>query len=120
MSALRFRQYADDCRRSAEKLPPDQRPKMLEMAKAWEACAEMIEDEEKKDDEPEPARASIAGQFNRDVRKKFGGGGAASAPRDRRHNERRQAAFLRLSGNFSLPYRRRIAALSKRASSTCK
>ena len=57
MSALRFRQYAEDCRRSAERLPPDQRPKMLEIAKAWEACAKMIEDEEKKDDDPGPHRS---------------------------------------------------------------
>jgi len=59
MSALRFRQYAEDCRRSAERLPPDQRPKMLEIAKAWEACAKMIEDEEKKDDDPGPVRPSL-------------------------------------------------------------
>ena len=32
----------------AERLPPDQKPKMLEIAKAWEECAKMIEDDEEK------------------------------------------------------------------------
>ena len=82
MSAKRFRQYAEDCRRSAERLPPHQRPKMLEIAKAWEACAKMIDDEEKKDGDPEPAHPSITQSA-----KNFGGGGAASTPRHRRQNE---------------------------------
>jgi hypothetical protein len=54
MNANRFRQYAEDCRRMAERLPPDQKPKMLEIAKAWEECATMIEDDQKKAGEQAP------------------------------------------------------------------
>ena len=43
--ATRFQQYAQDCKRMAETMSGEQMAKMLEIAKAWEQCAEVIQRE---------------------------------------------------------------------------
>jgi hypothetical protein len=48
--AKRFREYAEDCRRMAERLPPDQKQRMLEIARAWEDTATLIEGNNKPKD----------------------------------------------------------------------
>jgi hypothetical protein len=35
----KYLEYAQDCRRMAEKMAPEQKEKLLEIAKAWEECA---------------------------------------------------------------------------------
>ena len=37
--AQQYLEYAKDCRLMAEKSPPDQKVRLLEIAKAWEECA---------------------------------------------------------------------------------
>jgi hypothetical protein len=38
-SAEKYRQFAEDCRRLAEKAAPKDRSVLLEIAEAWEQCA---------------------------------------------------------------------------------
>jgi hypothetical protein len=38
-SAEKYRQFAEDCRRLAEKATPKDRNVLLEIAEAWEQCA---------------------------------------------------------------------------------
>ena len=38
-SAEKYRQFAEDCRRLAEKAAPKDRTVLLEIAEAWEQCA---------------------------------------------------------------------------------
>ena len=36
----KYRQYAKECRRIAQQLPPNQKTMLLEIAEAWIRCAE--------------------------------------------------------------------------------
>jgi phytoene/squalene synthetase len=38
--AKKYREYAEECRRIAQHLPPDQKATLLEIANAWIRCAE--------------------------------------------------------------------------------
>jgi hypothetical protein len=42
-----YRQYAADCRRLAERAAPKDKASLLEISKAWLACAEEAERQEK-------------------------------------------------------------------------
>jgi hypothetical protein len=44
--ARQYRQYAEECRRIARTLPPDQRERLMEVADAWDACARTAESKE--------------------------------------------------------------------------
>jgi hypothetical protein len=48
--AKRYRRYAAECRRMAERLPPDQKPKLLEIAQAWDESAKLIDGKDRDDD----------------------------------------------------------------------
>jgi hypothetical protein len=48
--AKRYRQYAAECRRMAERLPPDQKQKLLEIAQAWDESAKLIDGKDRNDD----------------------------------------------------------------------
>jgi hypothetical protein len=47
--AKRFRENAEECRRIAASLPPDQKARLLEIAKAWDDAA-TAENEQKQTD----------------------------------------------------------------------
>ena len=38
-SATKYREYAEECRRIARQLPPDQQKILLDIAEAWIQCA---------------------------------------------------------------------------------
>jgi hypothetical protein len=57
-SAKLYRQYAADCRRMAGSMPPEQQEKLLEIAKAWDMCAEEAEHGRTNDDDDDPADAA--------------------------------------------------------------
>lgn len=44
-SVEKYREYAEDCRRIAKQLPPEQKKILLEIANAWTRCA--VEEERK-------------------------------------------------------------------------
>jgi hypothetical protein len=39
----KFREYAEECRKLATNAKPEHRQKLLEIAKAWEECANELE-----------------------------------------------------------------------------
>jgi hypothetical protein len=41
--ALRFKRYAEDCRRLATSMKPEHKAILLEIAEAWDKCAEDAE-----------------------------------------------------------------------------
>jgi hypothetical protein len=43
-SSEEFREYAKECERIAKTLPPEQRARLMEIAKAWIDCAEQEEE----------------------------------------------------------------------------
>lgn len=45
--AKRFHEYAEECRKIATSLPPDQKARLLEIGKAWEECAKAAEAKER-------------------------------------------------------------------------
>lgn len=42
-SATQYRNYADECRKLAEKLKPEHRVTLTKIAEAWDKCADEIE-----------------------------------------------------------------------------
>jgi hypothetical protein len=59
-SPAEYRRYAEECKRLAQQALPEHRATLLEIAKAWIACAEEVERTGKKgkDKAGEPAAAS--------------------------------------------------------------
>jgi hypothetical protein len=47
-SVGKYREYAEECRRIARQLPPDQKAILLNIAAAWLRCAEDEEEKSKK------------------------------------------------------------------------
>jgi hypothetical protein len=41
--SIKFRRYAEDCRRLAKYMKPEHRTTLLEIAEAWDRCAETAE-----------------------------------------------------------------------------
>jgi hypothetical protein len=42
-SATQYRNYADECRKLAQKLKPEHRDTLLKIAEAWDKCADDAE-----------------------------------------------------------------------------
>lgn len=42
-SATQYRNYADECRKLAQKLKPEHRDTLLKIAEAWDMCADEAE-----------------------------------------------------------------------------
>jgi hypothetical protein len=42
---IKFKQYAEDCRRMAKSMKPEHQATLLEIANAWDQCAEEAERE---------------------------------------------------------------------------
>ena len=51
-NARQYRQYAVECRRIAQTMPPEQRARLLEIAQAWEALARDAEQDKAEEEEP--------------------------------------------------------------------
>jgi hypothetical protein len=61
-SAEKYRQFAEDCRRLAEKAAPKDRAVLLEIAEAWDQCAkEAGRKAEKKADGKDTDNFGVAG-----------------------------------------------------------
>jgi hypothetical protein len=41
--AIKFKRYAEDCRRLAKSMKPEHKATLLEIAEAWDRCAEEAE-----------------------------------------------------------------------------
>ena len=50
--ATKFRRYAEDCRRLAKSMKPEHTAALLEMAEAWDRCAEEAERSTGKNSKP--------------------------------------------------------------------
>jgi hypothetical protein len=48
---IKFKQYAEDCRRLAKSMKPEHKAKLLEIATAWDRCAEEAEREAVKNEQ---------------------------------------------------------------------
>jgi hypothetical protein len=46
----KFRQYAEECRRLAKSMKPEHKATLLEIAEAWDQCAEEAEGERTQND----------------------------------------------------------------------
>ena len=57
----KFRKYAEECRRLAKSMKPEHKATLLEIAEAWDQCAEEAEGERTKNDhgEGKDARSSV-------------------------------------------------------------
>jgi hypothetical protein len=56
----KFRQYAEECRRLAESMKPEHKATLLEIAEAWDQCAEEAERERTDDNGgKKDARSSV-------------------------------------------------------------
>jgi hypothetical protein len=53
-NAKLYREYAAECRRIAQSMPPEQKARLLEIAEAWDVCARDAEKGERSE-EDEPA-----------------------------------------------------------------
>jgi hypothetical protein len=55
-SAAQYRAYADECRKLAQKLKPEHRETLIEIADAWDRCANEVEAARKDGDGADHAR----------------------------------------------------------------
>jgi hypothetical protein len=46
--AITFKRYAEDCRRMAKSMKPEHKATLLEIAEAWDQCAEEAEKEDRR------------------------------------------------------------------------
>jgi hypothetical protein len=46
---IKFRRYAEDCRRLANSMKPEHKATLLEIADAWDKCAEEAEREDREE-----------------------------------------------------------------------
>jgi len=42
-SATQYRNYADECRKLAQKLKPEHRETLIKIAESWDKCADEVE-----------------------------------------------------------------------------
>jgi len=68
--SIKFRRYAEDCRRLAKQMKPEYRATLLEIAEAWDRCAQEAarggdQDKEEDTEEPAPRCRSACGKQNR-------------------------------------------------------
>jgi hypothetical protein len=67
--SIKFRSYAEDCRRLAKQMKPEHRATLLEIAEAWDRCAEeaaggAAKDQDDPTEEPGPRCRSARGKRN--------------------------------------------------------
>jgi len=68
--SIKFRSYAEECRRLAKQMKPEHKATLLEIAEAWDRCAQeaargVVKDRDDPTEEPAPRCRSARGKQNR-------------------------------------------------------